>query len=81
MFIADASTTPYIYGAIFTPIGTAIAFVGKQVIKFINDTLQRSNERGDRLEKMLFETQALVMPAVEASNNAIQQFISLEKKA
>jgi hypothetical protein len=74
-----ADMNPYIY-AMGAGIGGGIAFVGKWVVNLISAMIQRAEERGDRLEGKLFETQALIYPALEAANSAIREAIAAKKE-
>lgn len=69
---------PYIY-ALGMGVGGGIAFMGKWVVNLISALIQRSEERGDRLENKLFETQAVIYPALEAANSAIREAIAAKK--
>ncbi len=70
---------PYIYAG-GGAVATALAFVGKWVVKLITDIIARSEARGDRLENKLFETQAVIYPALEAANSAIREAIAAKKE-
>lgn len=70
---------PYVY-ALGTGVGGAIAFTGKWVVNLISAMIQRAEERGDRLENKLFETQAVIYPALEAANSAIREAIAAKKE-
>lgn len=70
-----ADINPYVY-AMGTGIAGGIAFVGKYVFNFITATITRESTRGDRLEDKLFETQAVIYPAVESATSAIREAIA-----
>lgn len=70
---------PYIY-ALGAGVGGALAFVGKWVIGLVTSIITRADERGDRLENKLFETQAVIYPALEAANSAIREAIAAKKE-
>jgi hypothetical protein len=74
-----ADMNPYIY-AIGGGVGGALGFIGKWFIGFLTDVFKRSEERGDRLETKLFETQAVIYPALEAANSAIREAIATKKE-
>lgn len=69
---------PYVY-ALGSGVGAGVAFVGKYIFSFISTTITRESERGDRLENKLFETQAVIYPALEAANSAIREAIAAKK--
>lgn len=73
------SMNPYIY-AIGGGVATALAFVGKWVIQLVTGVISRAEARGDRLEAKLFETQAVIYPALEAANSAIREAIAAKKE-
>ncbi len=70
---------PYVY-ALGTGVGGGIAFVGKYIFSFISNTISRESARGDRLETKLFETQAVIYPALESANSAIREAIAARKE-
>jgi hypothetical protein len=70
-----ADMNPYVY-ALGAGIGSGIAFVGKYIFTFISGTIARESTRGDRLEDKLFETQAVIYPAVESATSAIREAIA-----
>jgi hypothetical protein len=70
---------PYIYAG-GAGLGGGIAFVGKWVINLVTSQINRADERGDRLEAKLFETQAVIYPALEAANSAIREAIAAKKE-
>lgn len=74
-----ADMNPYVY-ALGSGVGAGIAFVGKYVFNFITTTISRESIRGDRLESKLFETQAVIYPALEAANSAIREAIAAKKE-
>lgn len=74
-----ADMNPYIY-AIGTGVGGALAFTGKWVINLVSGIIKKAEDRGDRLETKLFETQAVIYPALEAANSAIREAIAAKKE-
>lgn len=74
-----ADMNPYIY-AIGTGVGGALAYVGKLVANLITTTISRESTRADRLEAKLFDTQAVIYPALEAANSAIREAIAAKKE-
>lgn len=74
-----ADMNPYVY-AIGGGVATALGFVGKWVIQLVTGIITRAEARGDRLETKLFETQALIYPALEAANSAIREAIAAKKE-
>lgn len=70
---------PYIY-ALGAGVGGGLAFIGKWVISLVSEVIKRSEERGDRLETKLFETQAVIYPALESANSAIREAIAAKKE-
>jgi hypothetical protein len=73
-----ADMNPYVY-ALGSGVGGSLVFIGKWVVNLISSIIQRSEERGDRLENKLFETQAVIYPALEAANSAIREAIAAKK--
>ncbi len=74
-----AEMDPYIY-AMGAGLGGGIAFIGKWVVNLISGIITKAEERGDRLENKLFETQAVIYPALEAANSAIREAIAQKKE-
>lgn len=70
---------PYIYAG-GGAVGAALAYLGKWLVKLISGIIERGEARGDRLEAKLFETQAVIYPALEAANSAIREAIAAKKE-
>ena len=73
-----ADMNPYVY-AIGGGVATSLGFVGKWVIQLVTGVITRAEARADRLEAKLFETQAVIYPALEAANSAIREAIAAQK--
>lgn len=75
-----ADMDPYVY-AIGGGVAGALGFIGKWVISLITGIIERAEARADRLETKLFETQAVIYPALESANSAIREAIAAKKES